>query len=150
MASYKERLSEVIELLQKVGAKLYKEDKILGYSILTDSLHNTITNDPEGDWEEYPCAHAVFKLGKLDSPRYFYIKAKIKRGEGKGAFGLSSPKIGNFPEIFNSIQGLERKTEEYYYTDVTNIASRLTKAIEEYKKIKNKVPHLFLRTYRRN
>ena len=142
MSNYKERLTEVMGILQEAGARLYKANKILGYSIITDSLHSTITNDPQGDWNEYPCAHAIFKFGRLENPKYLYTKAEIRKSSNKEkvafGFGLSHPKIsGTLPKI----GGLEEKTENYfgycgYYTNAVAVASYVTSAIEKHKKTK--------------
>lgn len=142
MATYQERVNKVTEILQEAGAILYKINKISGYGVFTDSLHSTIINDPEGDWGEYPVAHAVFKFGRLDNPRYFYTKARISKNAAKEkidfGFVLSHPKISSgFPKLGE----LEEKTEKYFgysggYTNAVTVASRINNTIEKHKKLK--------------
>jgi len=138
MATYKERVSEVIEILQKSGAKLYKEDKIVGYSISTDSLHSTITNDPEGDWDEYPCAHAIFKFGRQDNPRYAYLGIKLlsKEDHNIGLYPIkitkSLPEIGKLEEKIEHL-GIT-SSEPSGLATASALAFYIMESIEKYKK----------------
>lgn len=96
-SEYYKKTAEVMDIFNKTGSNLHKDGKILGYSIATDRIYHTISNDPDDEWGEYPAAYSIFKFGDNANPGYLVLSAILDENK-KDEFTLAHDFLDRLPE----------------------------------------------------
>jgi len=133
MTDYFEKVSEVMKLFNEAGIILIRQGEILGYQINTDRVHHTISNDPQGDWGEYPAVYGSYKFGNNANPRFVILSATLdkKLKEQKGVVALTHEVKKTLPDFSDYILKPEKGKEGSSFMDASSLAYILGGAARE-------------------